>query len=82
MATAASPFTFAFCPVRSSKIAANTVRGRTTAVSFDTSKIVATAIAPKATWDNPSPIKENLFNTRETPNNEDERAIKTPTIIA
>ena len=45
-------------------------------------KIVATAIAPKATWESPSPIKEKRFNTSVTPKREEHNAIKTPTINA
>ena len=45
-------------------------------------KTDAAAIAPKATWDSPSPTKENLFNTRVTPSSEEHSAINTPTINA
>ena len=41
-------------------------------------KTVATAIAPKATCERPSPINEKLFKTSVTPNNEEHKAIKTP----
>ena len=39
-------------------------------------------IAPKATWERPSPINENRFNTKETPKSDEHKAIKTPTIKA
>ena len=42
----------------------------------------ATAIAPKAIWDKPSPIKENLLSTNVTPNNDEHRATRMPTIKA
>ena len=45
-------------------------------------KIEAIAKAPKETWDKPSPIKEKRFNTKVTPNKEEQSAIKTPTIKA
>ena len=45
-------------------------------------KTVATAIAPKATCERPSPINEKRFKTSVTPNNEEHKAIKTPTIKA
>ena len=82
IAIAESPFNLVFCPVRRSNTAASIVTGIIKIVSFDNLKIVAIAIAPNATWDNPSPIKENLFNTRDTPNKEEHSAINTPTINA
>ena len=45
-------------------------------------KTVAIAIAPKATWESPSPINEKRFNTKETPKSDEHKAIKTPTIKA
>ena len=39
-------------------------------------KTVATAIAPKATCERPSPINEKRFKTSVTPNNEEHKAIK------
>ena len=45
-------------------------------------KTVATAIAPKATCERPSPINDKRFKTSVTPNNEEHKAIKTPTIKA
>ena len=42
----------------------------------------ATAIVQKAIWDKPSPIKEKRLSTKVTPNNEEHKAIKTPTIKA
>ena len=45
-------------------------------------KTDATAMAPKATCDNPSPIKENRFSTKVTPSKDEHNAISTPTIKA
>lgn len=56
IAMAASPLIFVFCPPLNNKIATTTVIGITRTVSFAKFKMVATAIAPNATWDNPSPI--------------------------
>ena len=42
----------------------------------------AMAMAPKATWDRPSPMKENRFSTSVTPSSEEHKAISTPTISA
>ena len=50
------------------------ITSRLLSVSF---KIVATAIAPKAVCESPSPINENLFNTSVTPKSDDAREIKT-----
>ena len=48
-------------------------------VSFRTDPI---AIAPNATWDNPSPINENLFRTSVAPKSDEHKAIRTPTTSA
>ena len=82
IAMAASPFIFVFCPVLRSKTAAMIVTGIIKIVLLTNLKIVATAIAPKATWESPSPIKEKRFNTSVTPKREEHNAIKTPTINA
>ena len=58
MAMAASPLIFAFCPVRNSKMAKATVTSRIKGMSSVKPATAATAMAPKATWDRPSPIKE------------------------
>ena len=42
----------------------------------------AMAIAPNATCERPSPIYENLFNTRITPRSDEHSAISTPTMSA
>ncbi len=39
-------------------------------------------MAPKATWESPSPMKENLLRTRVTPKRDEQREIKIPTIKA
>lgn len=44
----------------------------------DALSIVATENAPKATWDNPSPIIEFFLNTREVPINDEQTDIKIP----
>lgn len=56
--------------------------GATSNILFVKPRTIDMATAPKATWDNPSPINENRFKTNVTPNNEEHRAINTPTIIA
>ena len=70
------------CPVRSNKTAQITVTGKMNIILFVKFKTDATAIAPKATCDNPSPIKENRFSTKVTPSKEEQSAINTPTIRA
>jgi AGZA family xanthine/uracil permease-like MFS transporter len=45
-------------------------------------KAEAKAIAPKATWESPSPIIEYLFKTSGTPKTEQQPDIKSPTIKA
>ncbi len=82
MAMAASPLIFAFFPVRSKSIAARIVIGRTSSMLFVRFITDAMAIAPNATWESPSPIKENLFKTKVTPNKLEQREIKIPTIKA
>ena len=79
---AASPWSLALRPVRSSRTAAITVTGSTSSISSVRLHTDATARAPKATWDRPSPMKENRLSTRVTPNREAHRAISTPTIRA
>ena len=82
IAMAASPFIFAFCPVRKRSIAAIIVIGRTRSMLFVRFNTEAMAIAPKATWESPSPINENLFKTKVTPRREEQREINMPTINA
>ena len=82
IATAASPLIRVFCPVLSSKTARITVNGKTMTSSFDTFRTDATASAPNAAWDSPSPINENRFSTSVTPNSAEQSAISTPTAIA
>ena len=79
IATAASPLILMFCPVRSSRIAAATVTGSTKNRLFEIPTTDATAIAPNATCESPSPIKENLLSTNITPSKDAESAISTPT---
>ena len=62
------------------------VSGRTIYMSFGivmmVPKTVARQIPPKATWESPSPIKENRLSTRVTPRREEQSETKTPTIKA
>ena len=82
IAIAASPLIFACCPVRSSRIAQTTVIPSISGISLCNPSTAATAIAPNATWDRPSPIKENRFSTSVTPKSEAHKAINTPTTNA
>ena len=82
IAIAASPLIFAFCPVRRSSIALIIVTGRTRSIWFVRLQTEAIAIAPKATWDKPSPMNENLLSTSVTPSNDEHSAISTPTMSA
>jgi hypothetical protein len=45
---------------------------------LDRFKTADIAIAPNATWESPSPIRENLRKTKVTPRREEESAIKIP----
>ena len=82
MAIAASPLIFVLCPVRRSKTAQITVTGITKSILLLMFSTEAMAIAPNATWESPSPIKEKRFRTSVTPRREEHSAIKTPTINA
>ncbi len=82
IAIAASPLIFVFCPLLNKMIALIIVIGKIMTILFVTLSIVAIAIAPNATCDNPSPIKENRFNTSVTPINDEHNAISVPTINA
>jgi len=78
----ASPLILAFWPTRNNNIAATIVTGITIIILSVNPAIPATAIAPKATCDKPSPIYENLLSTSVAPNREAHNAISTPTISA
>ena len=56
--------------------------GRTISISSVILRTAATAIAPKATWDRPSPMKEYRFSTSVTPRTEEQRAMKIPAMNA
>mgnify|MGYP004634134561 CR=1 FL=1 len=58
------------------------VTGITIIVSLVRWNIVATAIAPNAICESPSPINENLLSTSTTPRSDEHRAISIPTINA
>lgn len=80
IAMAASPLIFLFCWVLRSNTAQPIVTGVTKIKLFVKFKTEAMEIAPKATWDKPSPIYEKRFSTKVTPIREEHRAISTPTI--
>ncbi len=82
MAIAASPLIFAFCPDLSKTTAEIIVIGSVNNILSARLSTVPIAIAPKATWDSPSPIKENLLSTSVTPISDEHIAINKPTIIA
>lgn len=82
MANVASPLILVFCPVRKSSMAQTTVIVKINGILFVTFKDVAMAIAPKATWESPSPMKEKRFSTKITPNKDEQRAINIPTMTA
>ena len=82
MATAASPLIFVCCPVRSSNMAQTTVTPSVRGISSVIPSTAAMAMAPNATWDRPSPIKENRFSTSVTPSSDEQSAIRTPTTNA
>ena len=82
MATEASPLTLAFWPTLSRRTAQTIVTGITRSMSFVSPTTAATAMAPKATWLRPSPMKEKRRSTRVTPSREEHREISTPTIRA
>ena len=82
MAMAASPLIFVFCPVRSSRMALTMVMPRVSGISSVRPNTAATAIAPNATWESPSPMNENRFKTSVTPSREEQSAISTPTASA
>ena len=82
MAIAASPWIFLLFPVLRISTALKIVIGRTRNISLVRLNTEAIQIAPNATWESPSPINENLFNTKVTPKREEQREIRTPTIKA
>ena len=82
MAMAASPCIFVSRPVRSSKMAQATVTPNVRGMWSVSPSTADTDMAPKATWDRPSPIKENLRSTSVTPSREEHRAMSTPTTKA
>ena len=82
MAIAASPLIFVFWPVLRRSIAQRTVTGRINSILLVRLSTEPTAIAPNATCESPSPIKEKRFNTSVTPSSEEHSAISTPTINA
>ena len=49
---------------------------------FSVSNNVAAAMAPKATWDRPSPMREKRRSTRGTPSREAHRAMRIPAKMA
>ena len=71
-----------FCPVRRSSTALRTVTAITSGISLVSCSTAAMAIAPNATWESPSPMKEKRFSTSVTPSSDEHRAISTPTTNA
>lgn len=82
MARAASARTAACVRARRSSTAHSAVAGKTTSISAATFKTVAAAIAPKATCESPSPIKDRRRSTSVTPSREEHSAISTPATSA
>ena len=82
MAMAASPLIFVLCPVRRRSTAQITVTGITNSILLLKFSTDAIAMAPNATWESPSPIKEKRLSTSVTPIREEQRAIRIPTIRA
>lgn len=82
MAIAASPWILVFCPVRRSSTALSTVMTMTRGISLEICSTPAMAMAPKATWERPSPMKEKRFSTSVTPSRDEQKAISTPTTSA
>ena len=70
IAMAASPLTLVFWPSLRSSIAHTAVIGSTTGRLDVTLRTVAMASAPKATWERPSPMNENLFKTNVVPSSD------------
>ena len=79
---AASPLICVRAPVRSRRMALRIVTGRTRSISFVRLRTLAIAMAPKATCERPSPIKEKRFRTSVTPSSEEQSAMRTPTMSA
>ena len=63
-------------------IALITVTGRIRSISLVRFITVATDMAPNATWDRPSPMKEKRRRTRVTPSSAEQSATSTETIRA
>ena len=59
-----------------------TVMTITRGISFLIWRIAAMDMAPKATWERPSPMKEKRLSTRVTPRSEEHSAINIPTASA
>lgn len=78
----ASPFIFAFFPVRSKRIAESTVTGKMIIMLSVTPTTAATAIAPNATWESPSPMNEKRLRTNVTPRSAEQSDISSTTISA
>ncbi len=82
IAIAESPLICVLFPVLSKSTAHMIVTGIINRLTSAILRTVAIASAPNATWDNPSPINENLLSTSVTPRSEEHREISTPTISA
>ena len=82
IATAASPLIRALVLLLKRMTAARIVTGKEIIMLFVRLATAATAIAQNAICDKPSPIKEKRLSTNVTPNKEEHKAIKIPTIKA
>ena len=80
-AIATSPLIFAFSLSLIRRKDATITTGKAT-VKGATFAATAIAIAPKPTWESPSPIIENFLSTRLTPRRAEQREIITPAIRA
>ena len=74
----ASPRIREFWLAQSNATAHNMVAGRTKTIGAVNRKTDATANAPKATCDSPSPINEKRLSTSVTPRSDEQSAIMTP----
>ena len=82
MASSASPAAPRPGPVRSSRTAQSIVSASVRGRSFVRPSTEDTAIAPKATWDSPSPSREKRRSTSGPPSRAVHSAISTPTARA
>ena len=82
IATAASPLIRALVLLLKRMMAAPMVTGKEIIILLVKLTTAATAIVQKAICDKPSPINEKRLSTKVTPNKDEHKAIKIPTIKA